>query len=83
MKPPTYPTEAQAFSLAGPKITREKLTEAPASAPIRNSTVRTAFTDPYRAPELQYSTRPGAMDAYKIPSRYHPNPPALKKGSQE
>lgn len=83
MKLPHFPTETQTFSLAGPKVLREKLVVAPASAPIRNSTVRTAFTDPYRAPELRPSTRPGAMDAYKIPSRYHPNPPALKKGSQE
>lgn len=38
---------------------------------------------PYRAPELRHSTRPGAMDAYKLPSRYLPNPPTLKKGLSE
>lgn len=63
----------------------------PESDPVRPCSVATPPTicagtvrgAPYRAPELRHSTRPGAMDAHKIPSRYLPNPPALKKGLSE
>lgn len=43
---------------------RERVTTPPKEQPIRASTTKGKFT----APELQPSTRPGAMDAYKLPS---------------
>lgn len=38
---------------------------APADTPVRNSTMR---GDSYNCPELAPSGRPGAMDAYRLPS---------------
>ncbi len=37
----------------------------PAATPIRNSTMR---GDSYHCPEMAPSVRPGAMDAYRLPS---------------
>lgn len=36
------------------------------NVPVRNSTMRGA---PYACPELSTPTRPGAMDAFRLPSR--------------
>ena len=74
--------DGQNFTIGQPRVTlqKPKVPTVVREAPVRNGNAKGT----YNGAELRpYSGRPGALDAYKIPSRYLPNPPALKKGSSE
>lgn len=61
--------DGQRFTIGAPRVVKSKTTPAPRELPVLNSTVNHK-EHPYTGAELRFqAARPGAMDAYALPSR--------------
>lgn len=69
LKRPAHRTKDQQFTLGAARVVKEHVAPSKSLKPVLNSTVDHK-KHPYHGPELRpYEGRPGAMDAFALPSR--------------
>lgn len=66
LKRPAHRTKDQQFTIGAVRVVKEYVAPSAKAPPIRNSNAKGTYTG---AELLPYQGRPGAMDAYALPSR--------------